>query len=160
MKNPWKSRTLYELKKRYSKIVTICYDLRETVNVVQGRRTVDKKTLTLKAIVLPTSMHKKFAYDIAFLAANKNFTYGGFFTERALEIIFPIKELKGLELGSDNTSYLIVDNVRYNIKKTEKYEDDEMYSIVAISDSKELPSNVYTESVSDTLNLYGIGETT
>lgn len=160
MKNNWMQRNLYELRKRYSKTVTFYYNIRETVDIVRGKTSRTKEAVSKIAIVLPTNAHKKFSYDIAFLAANKNFTYGGLFSERMKEVIIDLKKLTGVNLSPTNGSYFVVDGQRYNIKKTEVYDDTEMMSIVGTADPLELPANIFTENVHQTLDINGVGETT
>jgi len=73
----------------------------------------DIDTKIRRAIVLPFKELRKFIYDISYLAANKNFTYGGFFDANDRVVIVDKKDLK---TGPTNDAKIILDNLEYNIK--------------------------------------------
>ena len=62
--------------------------------------------------------HEKFEYDLAYVAANKNFTYGGLFEigDRIGIIDWPGEKLPD-DFKMDLSYYLVLDGVRYNIEK-------------------------------------------
>lgn len=61
----------------------------------------------LKGVVLPFDQSKKFYYDIGYLAANKNFTYGGLVEQLDCKLVLDATVLrrKGLILKDDDFVY-------------------------------------------------------
>lgn len=50
----------------------------EVIDFETGTKTQDVKEWNIsQAVLFPKLMEKKFFYDLSFIAANKNFTYGG-----------------------------------------------------------------------------------
>lgn len=69
--------TLYDLKKRHKAEIKIIEIVSQEQSNFTGQRIVNRKTINIKkAIRLPYDLKRSFAQDIAYLAANKNFTYG------------------------------------------------------------------------------------
>lgn len=85
---------LYRLKRNYPAKVTIrkitanYFDL-ETGEVTRPYRSFDIR----RAIVLPEKRIPDFVYDLAFIAANKNFTYGGQFSSSTRLVIIDSKNV-------------------------------------------------------------------
>ncbi len=48
-----------------------------------------------KALPMPETVTRKFSYDLSYIAANKNFVYGGFFDREDLSMIFLTRDLPG-----------------------------------------------------------------
>lgn len=69
--------TLYHLEQQYGTRLTFQAIVKNDNNHRTGERVIQKVTFRAKAVQLPESIARKFFQDIAFLAANKNFTYGG-----------------------------------------------------------------------------------
>ena len=83
-------------------------------NVTTGK--IDKVSVDTnirRAIVLPIREIRKFIYDISYLAANKNFTYGGFFDVNDRVIIIDKKDLL---LTPTLNDHVIVDGLLYKLK--------------------------------------------
>jgi hypothetical protein len=75
-----------------------------------------------KVLILPTNLVRDFEYDIAFLAANKNFTFGGFFDKDQVVVAVKHTDLDGhvpVEL-EDHMVYL---NKKWQVKKVQEYAD-------------------------------------
>jgi hypothetical protein len=67
-------------------------------------------------------MTRDFEYDLSFIAANKNFTYGGFFDPSVRDVIIDSKDIpSGFEITGD--MYVIFDDRRYEIKETREAEN-------------------------------------
>lgn len=111
--------TLYQLKKDYGVPVKYGRILSEALNMETGRNQVTKEVyLIRKAIQLPTKLMRKFANDISYLAANKNFTYGALFDEKISLFIVDSRDLpRGLILNMND--YLFVKHERHVIKTAE-----------------------------------------
>lgn len=73
-------RTLYSLAKDYGGSFDLYQFVSEDVDQKTGKRTSQRNRIRIpKAILLPASLSRKFSYDLSFIAANKNFTYGGLY---------------------------------------------------------------------------------
>ena len=115
---------LYGLKKRFGRSlvlrsVTSVPDTR-TGNVAYG--TVD--TNVRRAVVLPRTVAQKFAYDISYLAANKNFCYGGYFDEMGILVIIEKRDAGTFNFDVD-TSRVVIDEEEYTIIKREETIDQQ-----------------------------------
>lgn len=72
-----------------------------------------------RAIVSPASQAGDFVYDLSFIAANKNFTYGGFFDTTQRYVIFDVRDIdkaSDIEFAPDrNTDRVIINSRLYEI---------------------------------------------
>jgi hypothetical protein len=115
-------RILYRLKREWGKPVTV---KAETYGVdyrtgVQNA-TEDGSFTVNRAIVLPRRFTRDFTYDLSFIAANKNFTYGGFFDVWQRNIIIDQQDMQGHDIMQDN--FLVIEGRVYAIKEFDKYEE-------------------------------------
>lgn len=106
---------LYRLKRLFGKRITLNRPTAYATNLETG---VSSRTYQVvpvrRAIVLPAQEIRKFAYDLAFIAANKNFTYGGFFDESSAIAIIDSKDLPNA-FTPNLDDHLIIDSRRWNI---------------------------------------------
>ena len=147
------SKVLYRLKRRYGASVDI---LRRTSSVVDretGLKTVQTRLIRLRrVIVLPAQLAREFSYDLAYIAAAKNFTYGGFFDTTERRFIVDTKDLPTdfeIEIGD----YFVYDQVRYDVKTSERFEDARAFFVQAKqSIASDLDNEIMIEIV-DELSL-------
>lgn len=113
-------KTLYSLKKEFGFSITF-HKLTETYNLETGERTpsIEIKKIN-RAIVMPDALQRKFEYDLAFIAAAKNFTYGGFYDTSLRRIIVDHQDLEGFEL--EVGMYFIWSEKRWEIAKIVEFE--------------------------------------
>ena len=80
---------IYRLKRNYGVTVKVVRLSNLQDNLQTGKMSQDKQEITIKrAIVGPALALRDFVYDLSFIAANKNFTYGGFFdTDTSIMIL-------------------------------------------------------------------------
>lgn len=78
-----------------------------------------------KAIVFPGRLIRDFVYDLAYIAANKNFTSGAYFDHEELWLLLDHRDLGGLSPQVED--YIIKDNYRYDIKEVNNYEEFAAY---------------------------------
>lgn len=111
--------TLYQLKKDYGVPVKYGRLIKNQLNLETGMNTVTKQVyLIRKAIQLPTKLQRKFVQDIAYLAANKNFTYGALFDEKVSIFIIDARDLpRGFLLNMDD--YLFMGHQRFVVQLAE-----------------------------------------
>jgi hypothetical protein len=111
--------TLYQLKKDYGVPVKYGRLVRNEINLDTGLNRVTKEVyLIRKVIQLPTKLQRKFIQDIAYLAANKNFTMGAMFDEKISLFIIDSRDLpRGLQLNMED--FLFMGHQRFAIKQAE-----------------------------------------
>ena len=86
---------LYRLKKDYGIPVDLRNLIDSEVNRETGVVSINYDTLKIKkAIVLPAKAIPSFVYDLSYIAANRNFSYGGFFGSHTRTVIVDGVDLK------------------------------------------------------------------
>ena len=76
-----------------------------------------------RGVLLPQRVTREFVYDLSFIAANKNFTYGGFFQEGDRYIIVDAKDLpRDFEINGE--MYVTIENRRYEIQEHRRVPED------------------------------------
>jgi len=117
-------RVLYSLKRQYGFSLDIYRRTAGEADLKTGKMVGKKrqKFSIVKAIVLPTILARKFSYDLSYIAANKNFTYGGFYDINSRIVIIDAIDLpQDFEFIID-TDYVVYDSKRYDIKTAEMLE--------------------------------------
>lgn len=95
--------------------VTIYRDV-TTKNMKTGIITVVSRNVQYikKAAVLPTREDVKFSYDLSYVAANKNFTYGGLLDVKTIIVLI---DKRDLEWELILTDYLTFNKSKYELKE-------------------------------------------
>jgi len=92
--NKERKSCLYELKKRASKPLTWYKNLDSFFDTVTGNTKYSWEIYQVRrAIVLPTNLDRAFKFSLSYLAANKNFIYGGEFDKEIVNIIIDLRDL-------------------------------------------------------------------
>lgn len=102
-----------------------------------------------RCIVLSSQEAREYVYDLSFIAANKDFTYGGFFdTERRL-VIVDVADLNGVVPNNDG--YIVYNGRKYLIDKPELSEDNRSYHILVkhITTQPAVPYEVLYNTLGD-----------
>ncbi len=87
-----------------------------TPNYDTGSKSVTRAVHNIRTITFEAARLRKFEYDIGYLAANKNFTYGGFYEQGDRVMIVDRRRIvSGLEL--EQKDYFIYHGQRYDIQK-------------------------------------------
>jgi hypothetical protein len=81
-----------------------------------------------KVLILPTDLLRDFEYDIAFLAANKNFTFGGFFDKDKVVVAVKHRDLMG-HIPVELEDHMIYLNKKWQVKKVQEYADLQCFVI-------------------------------
>ena len=77
---------------------------------------------------MPDDRSRKFAQDIAYLAANKNFTYGGTWDENSRTFIVPADQLP-VDHVPVIGDWVVMDSKRYDVKKVEELDYRQGYAL-------------------------------
>ena len=124
------SRILYRLKRRYGVTVDIVWRESSVTNRETGAKTVTKDSVRVdRMIVLPSELHREFSYDLAFIAAAKNFTYGGFFDTSKRRFIVDTRDLPAdfeIKIGY----WFVYDRQRYDVEEVQRFEDSRGFLII------------------------------
>jgi len=87
-------KIIYNLKRQFGLPIIIRSPLSSTNNLETGKSTRTYTSYTIRrAIILTSTEIRDLAYDLAYIAANKNFTYGGFFDLTERTVIIDAKDL-------------------------------------------------------------------
>lgn len=145
-------RVLYTLKRGYGFPLTLLKIDEETYDKETGKRTAIIEHLKIKkAIVLPSDFTRKFDYDLAFIAANRNFTYGGFYDTSTRKIIIDATDLGDWDIEIED--YFIFDEKRWQIARVHEFELQTGFMIMG-REVKGAPRYLVEEiSLEDTLQL-------
>jgi len=113
---------LYKLTRLYGIPCTFYRSLATTVDLKVGSlvRTWDTY-LFQRVILLPKKWTTDFEYDIGYLAANKNFTYGGLFDQTARLVIVEERQLPATLRNTEQVfrkqDNVVIDNLRFEINQ-------------------------------------------
>ena len=120
---------LYALKRQRGTPATIRRLITVDNTTETGKQCKTYDTIEIKrAILLPEEMIRGFLYDLSFIAANKNFTYGGFFDEVSRIILIDGKDLQ-VELTPND--HILIDGIRESIKAIGVFEHNKIGWIIA-----------------------------
>jgi len=101
-------KTLYQLKRDFGNPIVIRNPLFAETNRATGVVKVEYVSVPIRrAVILPAKRIPDYVYDLSFIAANKNFTYGGFFSASTVPVILDGKDIpKDFEI-TENTELIV-----------------------------------------------------
>jgi len=145
-------RVLYTLKREYGFPAVLHKITNEEIDKQTGKRTVTIQVQKVRlAIVLPSELIAKFEFDLAYTAANRNFTYGGTYGTSTRRIIIDSRDLNNFEIELDD--YFIYEGKRWQVGKIDTFEFDTGFVIYG-REVKGTPRYfVQEQSVEDNLTL-------
>ena len=123
---------VYRLKRQYGLLMYIRYrQAADQYNLETGAITRDITSIKVRrGILLPERITRDFAYDLSFIAANKNFTYGGIYDINQREIIIDAKDLGSFNLSIQ--TILTFSGSDYDIKELMWFEDNLAVKLIAV----------------------------
>lgn len=149
--NTFIKRAVYSLKRRYGVSTDLYVFIESNTNLDTGEKSVIKNKYKInRAILLPPRGSRDFDYDLSFIAANKNFTYGGVFEKRIRDFIFDKRDLPKNYIANRD-DYLVVDTKRYNIKLTTEL--DFAIHIIAEQIEGDNPQQLLEDQFEDSLSI-------
>ncbi len=114
------SNAAYMLKHRYPTPIVLLTIDSVGLDATTGEQTVVKTwKYVAKAVVLTAEMKQKFIYDLAYVAASKNFTEGGWFNEDTHHVLVEQKDL-GNGYTISNQMFCLIHNTLYRIEATQR----------------------------------------
>jgi hypothetical protein len=114
-------RLLYAFKLQWGATFDYIQITQSDVNDRTGERQIERNVLPFKGVFLPVNQLRKFIQDIGYLAANKNFTYGGLNDYNTLNILIDIDDMP-TGFNPDLNGYIVRDHKRFErVSFTEFY---------------------------------------
>jgi hypothetical protein len=106
------SNIIYRLKRNYGVLVILRRLIKDRTDLETGRVSREYTQVKIKrGIVLPEKLIPTFAYDLAYIAANKNFTYGGLFGSSTRLVILDGKDVPSTFIITENDELVFSDKV-------------------------------------------------
>lgn len=120
---------LYNLKRAYGLQVTFVKPT-QTVNRQTGVVTRTYTTKVIKRVImLPSRTARDFAYDLSYIAANKNFTYGGHYDTAERRMIIDRKDMPAsFGFGMDCSAEF--DDLKWDIKSITAAENNAGWLVI------------------------------
>ena len=121
-------RAIYALKREHGQAITLCRTVNNDTNFTTGRNSEDLVRINIRrAIFLPARAFRDFAYDLSFIAANKNFTYGGFFDKKLRRVLVDRRDIvrEAADWPVDQNMHVVHKGLRWEVKEFFEYEDEE-----------------------------------
>jgi hypothetical protein len=125
---------LYRLKREYGLPVTLRKPIQNDSDIQTGKITRAYSVCNIrKAIRLPTDLMRTFVYDLTYVAANKNFAYGGLFDKNTKIFILDKKDLKidGVKVSITMDDHIVCQTKKYDMVTIDETEDGTSYLIKA-----------------------------
>lgn len=124
-------RAIYRLKRRFPTQLGIYRDTGSTLDVETGARTNSIVSHQVaRAILLPQRISRDFSYDLAYIAANKEFTHGAFYDIESRRILVSRRDIPA-NWPLDLNNWLVVKHQKYEISKIDEFEDEEVVMFIA-----------------------------
>lgn len=107
---------IYKLKRQFGQRIRFYVPTISTRNVITGVQTRQyDETVVKRGIVLPSTLDRSFIYDLAYIAASKNFTGGAYFDRNNRMIIIDARDLPK-DLKPKIKMHIEFDDERFEIK--------------------------------------------
>ena len=120
------SQIIYRLKRNYG-LPAVLRVHSNVINIETGAISDTPTDYSIaRMVLLPQKSRRDFAYDLSYIAANKNFTYGGLFDASQRTVIIDAKDLPaGVRPTQDMT--IVFNNRPWEIAKVDRAEFDRGY---------------------------------
>lgn len=121
---------VYRLKRSFGCPMAVYRQSPESINLATGESSITRTSVEIKrAVVLPSKVHRGFTFDIGYLKANSNFTYGAIYTDAQREVIIDRKDLP-FALAATDEFYIVYQGKRWEIKSVEEFEFNVAYYLI------------------------------
>lgn len=138
---------IYALKRKYGLLATIYKPDEPVCNIETGAIIQnEEKRIIIRAIHVPVKAMRTFVYDLSYIAANKNFTYGGLFDKDTEIVIIDRRDIKNFVI--DLNCYIVFNNKKYNIVDLQDVEELSSYMLTVKATTGDLPEPEPEPSVS------------
>jgi hypothetical protein len=146
---------LYQLKQDYGFPVTLIKVLQEETNSATGNRVVQRDILQIKkAVDLPAETARRFWYDMAYIKANTNFTYGAEVDVKSKQIVIDKRDLKSKKITERD--FIMIRHERFEIFKVYDLEHDLGYLLSLKLAEGSIPYDSIQLFANSNLQIYGV----
>lgn len=153
---------LYSLKQDYGKRMNLYIPQPAVVqDLSRGTQNVSYLVFAIdQVVILPQLVQNRFVHDVAFLAAGRNFAYGGLFQEGVADVFIDGDDLPP-KIVIDTACHIIYDHVRYDMMTVSPLESASGW-IIKMKKVNTLPAReIVNLCVGSCFNLKGVlNETT
>ena len=124
------SKIIYRLKRNYGLGMTIWHPDTITQDILTGEVVRSYTTQYVRrGVMLPSRLVRDFVYDLAYIAAAKNFTYGAYFDPTRRFVLIDAKDLtSGFEFTPQD--YIAFQNEWYNIIEVHEAENRKAWMLI------------------------------
>lgn len=144
--------TIYQFKREYGCELTYVEVLASESNVETGSRNINKRINVIQAVLLPRRNQRKFIQDISYLAANKNFTYGGLSDYESVTLVISSEDLPS-QIQIDLNGYFILDGQRYEKTEFTKLDHEVGYILMGKAVKGSITYSLTNLNVSNNLTM-------
>ena len=144
--------TLYKFKRDYGTDLRYIMIEHSEFQTDSGERKLTKQVFYFTAILLPTTLLRKFVQDIGYLAADKNFTYGALNDYASTSFVIMEEDFPD-GLKPDLNGYVIHDEQRFEKVQIVALEHGVGHLLLAKTVKGSLPYDVQTEVCQNQLQL-------
>lgn len=124
------SGILYRLKREYGQPIKWFHLVSTIRNLDSGLLSASYLSQSIKrAVVFPSRLDREFKYSLSFIAANKNFTYGGNYDVKTRHVLIDNKELQ-LGVPMNINDFIELNERRYEIADIEEFADSKATLLV------------------------------
>lgn len=124
------SRLLYSLKRQWGAEFDYVQIISSELNDRTGSREIRRDVFRIPAVLLPQQTVRKFIQDIGYLAADKNFTYGGLNDFNKLTLLIDRNDLpKTFDINLNGY-------VNYGHKRYERVKIDNLFEVAFLLTSQ------------------------
>ncbi len=111
------TRIIYKLKRLYGIPAVLINKENILTDLDTGAVTYDNISISIKrAVALPEDQARTFAYDLSYIVAAKNFSYGGFYDKDTRWILLDGKDVGSFTISEDTK--ITVEGSQYFVKMT------------------------------------------
>lgn len=144
---------IYKLKRAYGVSVHILTNESMTQDLKTGIIDRQEELIVVRrAIIITPKMSREFAYDLAFIAANKNFTYGGYFDTSKRIMIIDTKDVPSTYSPSLNDC-CVYDGARWQFEELDKITGNTAHYILLRSITNQPTEDQHIKSVDQPIIL-------
>jgi len=121
---------IYKMKRSYGLPIGYYQVVSHDVDPSTGEKTTTYRKFTInRAIVLRAREFRSFAYDLAYISANKDFTAGGFFDPEDRQIIIDASDVSS-DFEPNPDDYIVFQNEKYGVSDVYHYENNSAYGFI------------------------------
>ena len=109
---------VYELKRTRPTRLDLYKIAYHLVDLETGVKTIDEDRLQInRAVVLPSQLESKFTFDLAYLAASRDFTEGGFYQQRLRTVLIDAQDIPNGWGQPTTEQRVVLDNRSWKVLK-------------------------------------------